>query len=580
MQLKIWHKMIIGIAIPSLIALIGGIITYGYITNVKHRQGFVQIADDLKEQVLEVRRNEKNFLHFQNAEYFENVNNAISVLTNSINNIPSNTVQKIGGEDFSLLNESVQTYSASVDDLYKNYLQETENVERVRIEGRKLEAFAETGKHAKELSLNFIINLRRLEKNYMLFRDKKSLITLKIALSKIKRITPFCYECLPYIEAIQNLFTIHKNGDSILNNLQNTGNKLEEITGEIADRERKQISSFFTLTQWLLLATLLLLCTLGPLLVYKTATYIAAPIKRLAEITNKISEGDITLRAPLKEHDETYSLAISFNTMLDHLQLTQESLEKSLELLHEKQAQLVESEKRASMGYLVSGVAHELNNPLNNISLTVETMMEDMEELNKENLKTYLPDILMQSERAKHIIENLLDFAGARRVTVIENLDIVSVLKKSINLIANQLRINKIDLNQDIPEKALYIKGSQSKLEQIFINIIINAIQVMKDGGILTISVKPDSENKNVLIKISDTGPGIPYEEIKKIFEPFYTTKAIGKGTGLGLSVSKSLLIEHNGEIKVESKLGAGTTFIIILPLYEEAVRESPSGVW
>ncbi|MEK6528960.1 MAG: hypothetical protein AABZ36_08780, partial [Nitrospirota bacterium] len=83
MQLKIWHKMIIGIAIPSFLAILGGIITYGYISDVKNRQGFVQIADDLKEQILEVRRNERNFLHFKNAEYFENVNNAISVLTNS-----------------------------------------------------------------------------------------------------------------------------------------------------------------------------------------------------------------------------------------------------------------------------------------------------------------------------------------------------------------------------------------------------------------------------------------------------------------------------------------------------------------
>ncbi|MEK6528483.1 MAG: HAMP domain-containing sensor histidine kinase, partial [Nitrospirota bacterium] len=505
-----------------------------------------------------------------NAEYFENVNNAISVLTNSIDSISPETAKEIGKEKILQLGESAPIYSNLADDLYKNYRLETEVTEEVRAAGRKLEIFVEKGQHTKDLTIGFVLNLRRLEKNYMLFRDKKSFIQLKIGLSQLKKITPFCSECLPYIEAVQNLLAIYKNGDSILNNLQKTGDKFEEIIGDIADRERKQISSFFTLTQWLLLVTLALLCTIGPLFVYKTATYIAAPIKRLAEITNKISEGDLALRAPLKEHDETYSLAISFNTMLDHLQLTQESLEKSLELLHEKQAQLVESEKRASMGFLVSGVAHELNNPLNNISLTAETMMEDIENLSREELKDYVRDVFIQSERAHNIVENLLDFARARRSTEMEKLDIIHVVKGSIKLIANQLRVNNISLQQDIPDGVLYIKGNLSKLEQILVNIILNAIQAMKDSGTLTISIKPDAENKNIFIKISDTGPGIPKENLKNIFEPFFTTKPVGKGTGLGLSVTRTLVAEHSGEIKIESKLGVGTTFIVILPLYEE----------
>ena len=570
MQLKIWHKMIIGISIPSFIALLGSVLTYGYINDVKNRQGFVQIADDLKEEVLEVRRNEKNFLLQKNAAYNKSFHDAISLLTLAITSIHPKAIEEIGKEDFLEFSESMQIYSRLMDDLYKNFQQETDIVEKVRDEGRKLETFATTGKHAKELTTNFIFHLRLLEKNYMLFRDKKSSLELNSGLSQLKNVTPFCYECATYMEALNNLFSNHEKSNSMINDLQATGDNLEKVAGKIASSERQKISSFLTLTQRLLLIALALLCTLGPMFVYKTATYIVAPIKRLAEITKKISEGDITLRAPLKEHDETYSLASSFNTMLDHLQLTHESLEKSIELLREKQTQLVESEKRASMGYLVSGVAHELNNPLNNISLTAETMMEDMEALNKEDLKVYLLDILGQSERAQHIVENLLDFAGARRSTVMEKLDIISVIKKSVNLIANQLRISNIDLKQDISDSVLYVKGSSNKLEQIFINIILNAIQVMKDRGTLTISVKPDSENKNLLIKISDTGPGIPGDEIKKIFEPFYTTKAVGEGTGLGLSVTKSLVIEHNGAIEVESNLGAGSTFIIILPLYEE----------
>jgi signal transduction histidine kinase len=572
MHLKIWHKMIIGIAIPSFIALMGGILTYGYINDVRNREKIVEIADDLKEQVLEVRRNEKNFFHYKNGEHFNNLQEAISVFFDLVNNISPDTAENIGKEDILTLIDLIQRYRTLTADLYKNYQDETLMTEKVRTEGRKLEEFAAEGKHAEELSTSFILNLRRLEKNYMLFRDRASLIELNRGISQMKNMTPFCVECISYIKAIRNLFNTYERSESLIKNLQITGDKLEKITDTITNRERQKISSFLRQTQYLLLAVLALLIIMGPLFVYKTANYIVTPIKRLAEITRKISEGDLNLRAPLKEHDETYTLAVSFNKMLDHLQLTHKSLEKSLDLLREKQAQLVESEKRASLGLLVSGVAHELNNPLNNISLIAERIKEERADLAKGELKG-LEDILSQCERAKHIVENLLDFARARKSTEMERQDIVRVVKDSFTLVANQLRITNIDLVQNIPDKEIFVNGNRSKLEQILVSIYTNAIQAMKTEGTLTVSIEEDTEGKNVLIKISDTGPGIPEEDISKIFEPFFTTKPVGEGTGLGLSVSRSLVQEHKGEIEVESKLGKGTTFIITLPLYEKSER-------
>ncbi|HDL20815.1 MAG TPA: GHKL domain-containing protein, partial [Nitrospirae bacterium] len=260
----------------------------------------------------------------------------------------------------------------------------------------------------------------------------------------------------------------------------------------------------------------------------------------------------------------------SFNMMLDRLQLTYHSLEKSMELLKEKQAQLVESEKRASLGLLVSGVAHELNNPLYNISLTVEAMREELNELTPEKTAEYIKDILIQSKRAHNIIDDLLDFARARKSPVMEKQNIVHIIKESVNLVDNQLRINNIHLEQDIPDETFFVKGNHSKLEQIFVSIFTNAIQAMKNNGKLTVRLRPDTENKNIIITISDTGPGIPEEDIKNIFEPFFTTKPVGEGTGLGLSVCHSLVQEHRGEIEVKSRLNEGTTFVIKFPQYEE----------
>ncbi len=572
MKLKIWHKMIIGISIPSFIVLLGTLLTYGYINDIKKRQSYVLIADDLKEHALEVRRNERNFLHYKNTKYFNDLYNAISILTNTIKGIEPKTHKEIGEEKFSMLNESIQIYLKYINKLFQNYQQEDTITELIRVDGRKLETSAtKKGKYQGELSTSFILNLRRLEKNYMLFRDENSFTKLEYGLSQLEKISPLCTECISYVKAVGSLFEYYKKSNSLAYDLRLAGINLEKVTTEIANRERERINSFITQTMRLLLIVLVLICTLGPLFVYKTADYLATPIKRLVKITRKISEGDLNLRAPLKEQDETYLLSVSFNTMLDNLQQTQKSLEESLQLLREKQSQLVESEKRASIGLLVSGVAHELNNPLNNISLTAETIKEELKELTQEELGEYIQDILTQSERAQHIVENLLDFARARRSTAMEKQDIVGIVEGSISLIANQLKVNNIDLNLDIPNRAFYIKGNLSKLEEIFINIIINGIQAMKDKGTLSVSVKPDNNQNNIYIIISDTGPGIPEEDIKNIFEPFFTTKAIGEGSGLGLSVSHGLIIEHKGEIEVKSKVGMGTTFIIKFPLYKEA---------
>ncbi|MBI5739588.1 MAG: HAMP domain-containing protein [Nitrospirae bacterium] len=571
MQLKIWHKMIIGISIPALLTLIGGLWSYKYINDVKKRHSYVQIADDLKEDVLEVRRNEKNYLNYRDHEHFKQVLASITVLTRSIKMISPATIDEIGKDEFLLLNRTSTNYSTVMEKLHAHFHQEKQSIEKVREEGRRLETFAATGEHKVGLSTNFILNLRRLEKNYMLFRDRDSFTQLDNALSQLKGMVESCYDCMPYVEAIRDLFASYEKSDSGIGELQISGNTLEEITDRIARRERQHIETFFTITQRFTLIALILLCTLGPMLVYGTASYIVAPIIRLTEITKKIAEGDLSLRAPIKEHDETFTLAVSFNTMLDHLQLSHKSLEKSMELLREKQEEV---EKCASVGLLVSGVAHEMNNPLNNISLTAETMKEEMDVLSHGELNECLQDILNQSDRAKRVVENLLNYVGARKSSAVERLDINSVVNESVNLITNELMVTNIHLNKNIPYTPLYVKGDHNKLEEILVNIMVNAIHALKDAdpGVLSVSISHEQADGQVLISIGDNGHGIPESDLKNIFEPFFTTKPTGLGTGLGLPVARKLAREHYGEIEVESKEGEGTTFKIRLPVYEENV--------
>lgn len=565
MQLKIWHKMIIGIAIPSFIAIMGGILTYGYINDVESRQGLVLIAADLKENIFEVRRNEKNFLYHKSRESLENLRNTVSSFDNSIN-IATQTFRMIEKEDLSSVKSFIENYLTTIDELYSGYMDEISITEQMMAESRQLEQLISSEKDVKELTASFILNLRHLETKYMIFRDRESFLSLDKEAAVLK--VSSCEKCGPYVDAVDSLYKSYEAINLMESRIRSIGSELEKISAEIARSERLKISSFIKMSKRLLILVLILLCTLGPLFVYRTANYIVAPINKISEITKSIAEGNIDLRATVKDNDETSTLASSFNKMLDHMSLTHKSLEKSTELLTEKQAQLVDSEKRASLGLLVSGVAHELNNPLNNISVTAEILAEDRQDLSREELKG-LNNILMQCERAKNIVDNLLDFARARKSTVMEKLDIVNVLKESFNLVSNQMRINNINMNQDIQDMAVFISANRSKLEQIFVSILTNAIQAMSGSGTLSVSLETETDDHNVLIKISDTGSGIPEEDIKNIFEPFFTTKPVGKGTGLGLSVCKSLVMEHNGEINVESRLDQGTSFTIKFPLYE-----------
>lgn len=559
--------MIIGIALPSLIAVIGTLLSFENINNVTNRQGYVQIADDLREHILEVRRNEKNFLLHKNAEYYNFFQEATSVLNGLINKISPETIEEIGKEDFFLLRKNLEAYSGTAVDLYKNYQIEIDVVETVREKGRKIETLVSTKNHAVELSTDFILNLRRLEKNYMLFRDKESLRKLEEGLLQLNNVTPFCIECAPYIKSVNDLFSIYSKNDVKINDLQTIGTKLEDTTNEIANRERQRIGSFLVRTKGLLLIALLLLCTVGPFFVYKTATYVVAPINRLAVITKKISEGQLNLRAPIREHDETFTLAVSFNTMLDHLQLTHESLEHSMELLRDKQAQLVQSEKLASIGTLASGVAHELNNPLNNIYLASQTLFNEMDpDHSPDIVKESVKDIYSQTLRVKKIVNNLLEFAREKGPDL-KKINLLNVINKILKQMTASGEMSKVNYKLDVPTaEDIEIFADSLLLEQVFINIFSNAIDAMRGEGSLNITVA--DEDHSVRINISDTGLGIPPEVIPRIFDPFFTRKE--KGTGLGLAIVYSIIKKHNGDITVQSVPDKGATFTITLPRHKD----------
>ena len=341
----------------------------------------------------------------------------------------------------------------------------------------------------------------------------------------------------------------------------------------------------------------LLLVMLGILLSVTLVKMLASPINTLVETTEKIAAGDLSQRASVKADAELERLAVAFNTMCDSLEKTQKELEshnQNLERkvkertrkLEEAQKQVIQSEKMAAVGQLAAGVAHELNNPLGGILGYAQFAMEQLKntgisEEKAEGFERYLTDIEVQARRCKMIVKNLLKFSRSSDKLEFGVVDINAALEETFVFTSHQLGMNDIELTKNLQEDLPPVKGNVNLLQQVFTNILINSMQSMPDGGILTVVTRtnrPVGEfGGSVDISFSDTGTGISEDIKSKIFEPFFTTKKVGEGTGLGLSVSYGIVRDHGGDIKIDSKVGEGSTFTVVLPILKKTVTTAPA---
>lgn len=364
---------------------------------------------------------------------------------------------------------------------------------------------------------------------------------------------------IKYKETLEKLGTPADSLDSTAVNqrlaleseLRGFGAQIVTDASNVFDRERLRIHSWLETSMVIAVAALIVILVFVAIIALFIARQVILPFGRFEKYTHRIAAGDFSLITPARKYrDEFTNLAIALNHMLIELK--------------QHEDQLIQSRKMAAIGDLTAGIAHELNNPLNNISLTTEALIDEFDEWDREAKLKMLGTISTQVDRASATVANLLDFTR-RDESYFEELSLNELLTRTVKLVANEISLHDIDLILELEENLPLVMGNVHNLQQVFLNIFLNAIQAMQDKGRMLI--KSYSDNKSLIIDVSDTGIGIPAENLDKIFDPFFTTKEVGQGTGLGLSVSYGIIKKHHGRITVSSEVGRGTTFSILLPL-------------
>lgn len=467
-SLNIRQKVILGLSLCMLvIGSIGGI-SYHNLREIERKQHVVELADDLGNTVLEIRRYEKNYLLYGAAEDLEENHRYIEQALGVLRKISPDLRHLKGAPLVAQLEKELSGYGRVMDEISRSG----------RAEGQPA-------------------------------------------------------------------------GDQVSEPLRERGKTLVDLSQQFVQFERQQILDIIDTLKAQLLTSLGVFLVFGGLLIPVVTQKIIRPLRVMEDATLRIARGDFRPLPVPFSRDETQRVMEAFNRMVGELE--------------RRQDQLLQARKLASLGTLTSGIAHQLNNPLNNISTSCQILLEEIGPTDSELLRKMLTNVEQEVHRARDIVRGLLEFSRVKEFCLLPT-PLSRVVERSISLMSSQIPPG-IEIIRDIPED-LELNLDAQRIQQVFLNLVENAVHAIKiPRGEIRISARTEPAADQVVITVEDTGCGIPEQDLGRVFDPFFTTKEVGMGTGLGLSIVYGVVQKHQGSITVESKEGAGTRFIIRLPL-------------
>ncbi|MEW6663958.1 MAG: ATP-binding protein [Thermodesulfobacteriota bacterium] len=417
-----------------------------------------------------------------------------------------------------------------------------------------------------------ILEMRRYEKNFFLFhsdhdieenlsytnrlnlllhREKENLVS-SIGNNNYERLLKYVGGYTSLMEGLREMSGKNVEWLDLQTRIRRTGHDLLVFADQLVSSERRAIKQLLQQMVSFPVINFVALLILLVFVIFFIGEKIVRPLARITRESEAIAQGVFHgMLSPFgNSKNEIYRLILAINRMMSEL-----------ESRHE---QLVQSRKIAAVGTLTSGIAHEINNPINNISLTLESLVEDDGKMEPAERMQLYQEALDQAERASDTVRNLLEFSRANHPRL-EKVDLSEVVDKTARLLNNEFKLHKIRFSKDIRGPLPSLHLDKGGLQQVLVNLFLNSVQAMSKGGELKVALERVS--KEVRIHVTDTGEGIPPDNLDRVFDPFFTTKKEGEGTGLGLSVSYSIIQKHGGRMEVQSTPGMGATFLIVLPL-------------
>ena len=552
-NMKIRDKLLLGFGFYILFALVCGLFAYKNLSKITTRLKLVEVADDITNTILEVRRYEKNYLLFRDKDSVEEFEKYLSAFKNHIDKIKVEIIREIGTENYTMMKKSLDEYEKLFTKINANFISQDELSTVVKTAGMNIE------RELNGKNLQTFLVLRRYEKNLMLDKDEKSkelFLKTSVMLNSDIRIER-------YVMLVKRLCDLYQEENNSMDVMRLKARELQSFTENLSKKERTDIGRILQTSMQMLLFALIGVTVLGMITTIKLATSIANPIRRLEKITKKVAKGDFSEAIEVTGKDEIASLELSFNQMEERLQDAMTSLEHTIEKLQEKQAELVEAEKLASIGKLAAGIAHEINNPLTSVLTFSSLLLEQCPESDPRHER--LKMVVKETTRARNIVRQVLNFAKEAPLRK-EKINVNRPVKEIADSLTAQGTFKDIELSLNISENLPDIYIDPVQIGQVITNILVNAAHAITPPG--KISIVTQASGNFVELIFTDTGSGIPEENIKKIFDPFFTTKDKTKGTGLGLAVSYGIIKKHGGDIEVRSIAEKGSTFIVRLPLY------------
>jgi signal transduction histidine kinase len=518
MSLK--KKIAISFLISAFIIAILAAFEYINFIEIKKEIRNLELTDTIRSKSLQLRRHEKNFFLYGMPKAAEE-SEAIHKYLNELDAILERdlAIDKTG--KLSYLKKRIREYGGrfnKIESSIKNLTDEFENTKDTYARYHKFfplieSTFLERPHQAAEF----------LEKVFLLPPNHRLVIGLR--------------------ELYSDIQILRKDGEDIL-----------VISKDLDKVARENAEGVIHMSQIAILIFFPLFLVVGIGMLFVISNNVVNRLRLLIGFVEKTGKGDYSHIPVSSQKDEVGILIREFNDMENQLSQREEELDR-------KNKELLQSRKLAAIGTLASGVAHELNNPLNNIYISAQVLMKEAGDSCSLTARETVNDILGQTLRVKRIVGDLLEFARGKEPQL-RKVELNDLIMGAYKLVSTTIDTEDINFEMDTDPAGVIINADYEQMERVFINLFTNAVDAMNGKG--NLSVRINREGESIKIKISDTGRGMSADAVEKIFEPFYTTK--DKGTGLGLAIVFNITKKHNGEISVQSEEGKGTTFTITLP--------------